>query len=106
MVSRKEELFKLQNVEEWDLSPNDLNNISTIRTNKNQAMSNMCYKENEHLINLKNNYAFYSTSLFKEYDRIRNLNAQRFKLNFKLCTEKEIKNVNHVNKLIVIISLL
>ena len=75
----KENLFKQQDLLEWGLSKEDLENKLVLLKNKELAFSKMLPKETKRVNIFKEFYGSYLNSIINEYERIRALNAKRHK---------------------------
>ena len=74
LKTKKEDLFRRQEVTKWDLDPKDTSiDKNTIATNKNLALEKMLYKETLQVNYQKVCYGFYLNRIIKEHDRM-NLN--------------------------------
>ena len=87
---KKEEIFKAQNLSKMEIPSDEYNKIDKNRLvkDKDYAFSKMLPKESNHLLGLKQNYGFYNSMLFFEYDRIRVLNSTKHKDQFIKVSEK------------------
>ena len=96
--SKKEHLFKLNNPSKWEMSVEDMKtyNKELLTNDKILAFNYMCNKDNEDLLNLKQQYALYSTTLLSEYERIRNLNGETFSNHFVSFSMKNIEILTNV----------
>ena len=77
----KENLFKQQDLSQWGLSQEDLQNKLQLLKNKELAFSKMLPKETKRVNLFKEFYGSFLNSIIKEYERIRVLNAKRHKEN-------------------------
>ena len=85
---QKENLFKQQDLLQWGLSQNDLENKLVLLKNKELAFSKMLPKETKRVNMFKDFYGCYLNSIIKEYERIRILNAKRHKENITIFIRK------------------
>ena len=93
----KESLFKSQDINSWELNPNDMNNSSILLKDKNLAFSKMLPKETKKTNQLKNLYGFYINSVISEYERLRIFNGMRHKENVTLLIKSLGEAVNEFN---------
>ncbi len=84
----KENLFKQQDLLQWGLSPNDLQNKVLLLKNKELAFSKMLPTETKRVNMFKEFYGSYLNSIINEYERIRILNAKRHKDNITVFIRK------------------
>jgi len=76
----KENLFKQQDLTQWGLSQNDLdNNKMALLKNKEFAFSKMLPKDTKRVNMFKAFYGGYLNSIIGEYERLRSLNSKRHK---------------------------
>ena len=81
----KENLFKQQDLLQWGLIKEDLeNNKLQLLKNKELAFSKMLPKDTERVNIFKSFYGGYLNSIIKEYERIRILNSKRHKENINI----------------------
>ena len=85
---QKENLFKQQDLLQWGLSKNDLENKLVLLKNKELAFSKMLPKDTKRVNMFKDFYGSYLNSIIKEYERIRILNAKRHKENITVFIRK------------------
>ena len=71
--SRKEDLFKKQDITKWELDPGDTTDKVAILQNKELAIQKMLPKETSTVKMLKLNYGFYLNRIIEEYQRLREL---------------------------------
>ena len=90
--SRKEDLFKKQDVMHMDLDPRE--NKDKILADKNYAFSKMLPKETIQLDNQRKAYAYYMNAIFTEFERIKAINAVKHK---QCITEYTTKNQGLLN---------
>ena len=76
----KENLFKQQDLTQWGLSQNDLdNNKMALLKNKEFAFSKMLPKDTKRVNMFKAFYGGYLNSIIGEYERLKSLNSKRHK---------------------------
>ena len=95
---KKEEFFKLGNINKWDMNFEDLKKYdkNEFLKNKELSMSKMLPKVNKsclkketaHVHGLKQQYSYFINQFFNEYDKLACLNGQRFKKHFVEVSEK------------------
>ena len=84
----KENLFKQQDLTQWGLSKEDLENKMMLLKSKDYAFSKMLPKETKRVNMLKAFYGGYLNSIISEYERLRFLNAKRHKDNIDIYLRK------------------
>ena len=84
----KENLYKQQDLTQWGLSKQDLENKLILLKNKELAFSKMLPKETKRVNIFKEFYGSYLNSIIREYERIRALNAKRHKENITIFIRK------------------
>ena len=84
----KENLYKQQDLTQWGLSKQDLDNKLMLLKNKELAFSKMLPKETKRVNIFKEFYGSYLNSIIREYERIRALNAKRHKENITIFIRK------------------
>ena len=104
--SKKEELFRLGNTAKWDMSAEDSKayDKNTLLADKELSFKLMCNKvrtfikkDNISLHNYKQQYAYFATCLFSEFDRMRCLYSDRFNkqiINFSSRNVEILTNVS------------
>ena len=80
----KENLFKSQDINSWELNSIDMKEKNELVKDKNLAFSRMLPKETKKMNEIKNYYGFYLNSFISEYERMRLLNGKRHKENMIL----------------------
>ncbi len=83
-------MFKLGQIGKYEI-PNDLLNKldhQMLAKNKEYAFTHMLTRDNELVLNLKRQYAFYNTTVLYEFNRIKNLNGDNHKKQFIRVSEK------------------
>ena len=78
LITKKENLFKTGDITKWDLNKNDNVDNFHLTQDKDYAFKLMLPKETLTVENLKQFYGFYLNSCISEYERLKDLNAQRF----------------------------
>ena len=84
LITTKENLFKQQDLLQWGLSAQDMDNKLMLLKNKEYAFSKMLPKETKKVNKFKNFYGCYLNSIIDEFERIRELNGKRHKDNVNL----------------------
>ena len=84
----KENLYKQQDLTQWGLSKQDLENKLILLKNKELAFSKMLPKETKRVNIFKEFYGSYLNSIIREYERIRAVNAKRHKENITIFIRK------------------
>ena len=78
LKSKKEDLFKKpESVNKWEFDPKDNIDKSSIAKNKPLALEKMLYNETKGVNNQKQIYGFYLNRILVEYERMKNVNAER-----------------------------
>ena len=77
--STKENLYKAQDLTQWELSQSDLENKMALLKNKDFAFSKMLPKETKRVNMFKDFYGGYLNSIIDEYERLKVLNSKRYK---------------------------
>ena len=76
LKTKKEELFRKQEVNKWDLDPKDTSiDKNSIAQNKNLAMEKMLYKETLQVNYQKVVYGFYLNKIISEHERMKIING-------------------------------
>lgn len=76
LLSKKEELFRQQNIDKWGIDNKDTTiDKGRLGTDKDYAFSKMLVKDTEIVDSLKLNFGFYMNRTIEEYERVRNLNG-------------------------------
>ena len=92
LIDTKNNLFENEDIKDWGLSPEDLNNKRELLKNKDLAMSKMLPEETKKVNDIKNLYGCYLNSLIEEYQKIQNFNKIRHKENILLFIKEMIEN--------------
>lgn len=74
--TRKEDLFKKQDITKWEIDPSDTTDKASLLQNKELAIPKMLPKETLNVKMLKINYGFYLNRIIEEYQRLRDLNGK------------------------------
>ena len=74
--SRKEDLFKKQDITKWELDPGDTTDKVAFLQNKELTIEKMLPKDTSTVKMLKLNYGFYLNRIIEEYQRLRELNGK------------------------------
>ena len=76
LKTKKEDLFRKQEVNKWDLDPKDTSiDRNSIATNKNLAMEKMLHKETLQVNYQKVVYGFYLNKIISEHERMKLING-------------------------------
>ena len=78
LLSKKEDLYRRQDLLKWELDQSELVNKLKLIQDKQYAFSKMLPKETHTVNYLKITYGAYLNSLIHEYQRIRELNGKRY----------------------------
>ncbi len=81
LITKKEELFKKNDVSKWDLGPNKNISIVTLLKDKTLALPKMLYNETNAVINMKQMYGYYLNRAISEFERIIQLNIKEYTKN-------------------------
>ena len=92
LIYKKNNLFQSQNIPNWGLENNSIDNISLLK-NKDLAFSLMLPNETRNVVNDKNLYSFYLNNLTEEYERLKELNGIRNRKLVKSFTKEIINNL-------------
>ena len=84
----KENLFKEQDISQWGLNHNDIENKNALLKNKDLAFSKMLPRDTKRVNVFKAFYGAYLNSIIAEYERLRFLNAKRHKDNIDIFIKK------------------
>ena len=84
----KENLYKQQDLTQWGLSQEDMDNKMELLRNKEFAFSKMLPKETKRLNMIKAFYGGYLNCIISEYERLRFLNGKRHKDNIDVYLRK------------------
>ena len=76
LKSKKEDLYKKPEAK-WELDPKEKIDKKELLSNKTLALEKMLYKETANVNNQKQLYGFYLNRIITEYERMRNVNAER-----------------------------
>ena len=76
LKSKKEDLFKKPEAK-WELDPKEKLDKKDLLGNKNLALEKILYKDTANVNNQKQLYGFYLNRIITEYERMRNVNAER-----------------------------
>ena len=76
LKSKKDDLFKKPEAK-WELDPKEKIDKKELIANKTLALEKMLYKETANVNNQKQLYGFYLNRIIVEYERMRNVNAER-----------------------------
>ena len=80
LKTKKEDLFRKQEVAKWEFDPKENIDKSTIASDKNLSLEKMLYKETLQVINQKIIYGFYLNRILSEHERMKEINS---KLHYK-----------------------
>ena len=76
LLSKKEELFRQQNIDKWGIDNKDTTiDKGRLTSDKEYAFTKMLVKDTEVVDNLKLNFGFYMNRTIEEYERVRTLNG-------------------------------
>jgi flagellar biosynthesis chaperone FliJ len=78
LIIKKENLFKTGDISKWDLNKKDNFDNFHLTQDKDYAFRVMLPKETMTVENLKQFYGFYLNSCVSEYERLKELNANRY----------------------------
>ena len=81
LIDTKEELFENENIENWGLRQEDIQDKLFLLKNKDYAMSRMIPEETKKVKESENIFGGYLNSLIEEYQIIQNVNKKRHKEN-------------------------
>ena len=93
LIYKKDDLFKRNEPEKWEIAQYDKIEMSKIINNKTDAFLLMCKRETLNVIRLKEFYGLVLNRIISEYERIRELNANTNKniLNYSF---KKLLDIN------------
>lgn len=74
--------------------------MNLLAKNKDYSFKYMLPKESENVLGMKKLYGYYSTQLLNDFDRVRNLNAEKHKSQFIKLSEKLSEIITNVRKLL------
>jgi sorting nexin-7/30/sorting nexin-8 len=77
LISKKEDLFKKQEIAKWELDPKEKIDRNSLLTNKNLALEKILYKDTNAVSNQKQLYGFYLNRIISEHERMQKINAQK-----------------------------
>ena len=77
LISKKEDLFKKQEIAKWELDPKEKIEKNSLLTNKNLALEKILYKDTNSVSNQKQLYGFYLNRIIHEHERMQKINAQK-----------------------------
>ena len=84
----KENLFKEQDISQWGLNHNDIENKNALLKNKDLAFSKMLPRDTKRVNVFNAFFGAYLNSIIAEYERLRFLNAKRHKDNIDIFIKK------------------
>ena len=87
----KENLYKQQDLSQWGLTQDDMENRVALLKNKDYAFSKMLPNDTKRVNMFKAFYGGYLNSIIGEYERLRFLNAKRHKENINIYIKKFIE---------------
>ena len=76
LKTKKEDLFRKQEVAKWDFDPKDNVDKSTIASDKALALEKMLYKETLQVNYQKVVYGFFLNRILSEHDRMKKINSE------------------------------
>ena len=76
LKTKKEDLFRKQEVAKWEFDPKENIDKSTIASDKNLSLEKMLYKETLQVINQKIIYGFYLNRILSEHERMKEINSR------------------------------
>lgn len=71
LLEKKEKLFKVGNIEKWDLETEDILNKESLLNNKQEAFSKMLRNETRKVNDMEIKVKYLNTQLVKEYNKLR-----------------------------------
>jgi len=77
LISKKEDLFKKQEIAKWEIDPKEKIDKNLLLTNKNLATEKMLHKDTNSVSNQKQLYGFYLNRIIYEHERMQKINAQK-----------------------------
>lgn len=101
--NKKEKLYKLQNIEKWDLSNDDIINTEAFIHNKDECIKRMLRTETQQLKYSEHKHLFFNNQIMKEYNKLKKyLNINLKSLNTKMVDENKtiIGDIFYLMKLI------
>ena len=75
LISKKIELFKKGDTNNWQLDPKDKKKISEFFSNRIASYKKMCFKETNNVIHTKEKYGYHLNKIIFEYQRMRRINT-------------------------------
>ena len=89
LMSRKMELFRKGDINNWQLDIKDKNQVNDFSNNRLISYKKICFKDTTDAVRSKEKYAYYLNRLISEYVRMRNLNAFENKEKVKQFAKKQ-----------------
>ena len=77
LISKKEDLFKKQEIAKWELDPKEKIDRNSLLTNKSLALEKILYKDTNSVSNQKLLYGFYLNRIISEHERMQTINAEK-----------------------------
>jgi sorting nexin-7/30/sorting nexin-8 len=81
LINKKEDMFKRQDINKWELEPNDRENGNILLNDKPKALLKLCPKDTSNVISIKKTYGYYLNRIIDEYERIKAINSSLNKNN-------------------------
>jgi len=75
LISKKIELFRKGDTNNWQLDPKDKKKISEFFSNRIASYQKMCFKETNNVIHTKEKYGYHLNKIIFEYQRLRRINT-------------------------------
>ena len=75
LISKKIELFRKGDTNNWQLDPKDKKKISEFFSNRIASYKKMCFKETNNVIHTKEKYGYHLNKIIFEYQRLRRINT-------------------------------
>ena len=91
LISKKIELFKKGDTNNWQLDPKDKKKISEFFSNRIASYKKMCFKETNNVIHTKEKYGYHLNKIIYEYQRLRRINTIENKNKVFQFSKKESK---------------
>jgi hypothetical protein len=87
---RKDEIFRIGNINKYEIPSEYLTKLdqNLLQKNKDYALQYMLPKDTDYVLNLKRIYGYYNNQIITDFNRVRDLNAQKHKNQFIKVSEK------------------
>ena len=100
LISKKEELFKKGDTDNWQLDVKDRNNLQEFYFDRIASYQKICAKDTKSLIKVKEKYGYHLNKIISEFQRMRNINTIEHKNKVIQFATKESEIISDYSKIL------